>query len=286
MELDKFWERVAFVIRTGDNVADSRVPGQMVTWVNELPRENVVYVSDADRNQTKAVEFEGYGASVPPIHDAVSPYAVPDDKDSLPTAAAWDKDFLKHLGAFDLLYKQVPDAQWYVMADDDTFVFLSQLKKLITKQLHGKKGGKHIFALCYPLTGDTPHAMKCGKYPPQPGPYYPAGGGGMILTRAAMLALKDQLPKCYSKYSNCWAGDRRLGACLWDAHVSCPRNAGWSSRDIQQELENSAMPLTTLHHVKPRQMLLLQGLVRNHTDVTSAVLRPYWRQLQEVDMWM
>jgi len=229
--VDPFWKNVGFVIRTGGNVARARVPAQLVTWVNELPRENVVYVSDANYTAKEPVEFEGYRAIMPQLHDAVGPYAVPGDNDSLPTAAPWDKDFLKHLGAFDLLFKQVPEAQWYVMADDDTFVFLKVLKQHILKRFRSRKAGRHIFALCYGLT-DTVYARKCGKYPLGGGPYYPAGGAGMVLTRAAMLALQTVLPASYGKYANCWAGDRRLGAALWDAKVTCIRNSGYMSRDI------------------------------------------------------
>jgi len=84
--IDPIWDDVAFVIRTGDNVYKKRIPSQLVTWVHNLPRKNVVYVSDADALDEEFIEYEGYSVKLPKIYDGVTPYAVPEDKHSLPTA--------------------------------------------------------------------------------------------------------------------------------------------------------------------------------------------------------
>jgi len=172
------------------------------------------------------------------------------------------------------------------MADDDTYVILDQLKRLLqSKSFTDRHSEKKIFALCYGLT-DTKPALSCGKYPRGQGPFYPAGGGGMVLTRNAMLSLVQNLDMCYGKYANCWAGDRRLGACMWDSNVDCVRNSEYSSRDIQQDLKSTDWKLTTVHHVKPKQMIVMHSIVQNHTLVTNKVLNEYWPQLQTYKLWV
>jgi len=44
----------------------------------------------------------------------------------------WQLDVYKNIPAFKLLYDTYPNAKWYMMVDDDTYVFLSNLKKRLS----------------------------------------------------------------------------------------------------------------------------------------------------------
>lgn len=123
---DPFWSKVAFVIRTGKNVMDKRLPGGLLTWVPEVGADRVIVVSDHSEPAGRTFNFHNRQVVLPEIYNGVDPFADPTDEHSKPGAAAWDRDFVKHLSSYDLLLEKFPDADWFVMVDDDTYPFLSR----------------------------------------------------------------------------------------------------------------------------------------------------------------
>jgi len=84
--------------------------------------------------------WRGHNVTLPRMHDGVTPYAVPADTHSTADAKAWDRDSVKHLGAYAVARKMIPWADWYVMADDDTHYNLPQLKHILqSKQMRSLK---------------------------------------------------------------------------------------------------------------------------------------------------
>jgi len=48
------------------------------------------------------------------------------------TKLGWQLDMYKNVPGFKLLYETYPNAKWYMMVDDDTYVFLSNLKQRLS----------------------------------------------------------------------------------------------------------------------------------------------------------
>lgn len=88
------------------------------------------------------------------------------------------------------------------------------------------------------------------------------------MTRAGVDLLVREIPYCSHRTANCWAGDRRLGACLIDAGVRFVRGKltehYWQTRDTNQVYDEynkpGGDPMTTLHHIKGPENVVLTGL--------------------------
>lgn len=53
---------------------------------------------------------------------------VPDEN-----SKGWKSDAKKNIPGFKLLFDQFPDSEWYFMIDDDTYVFLENMKDALAK---------------------------------------------------------------------------------------------------------------------------------------------------------
>ena len=46
----------------------------------------------------------------------------------------------------------------------------------------------------------------------------------MMFTRPAMEKFMAGLQGCLDRYAKCWAGDRRIGACMYDLNIVCDKD--------------------------------------------------------------
>jgi hypothetical protein len=122
-------DRVAFVIRTGATSVLRRAPGCLLSWCTKATK--VLFVSDKD----EAPRYTLRGGSllrIPATVDAAHRYGRKGDT-YLESGQPWNVDFVKHIGAFVEVRNAFPDADWYVMGDDDTYFVMTGLKYVLEK---------------------------------------------------------------------------------------------------------------------------------------------------------
>lgn len=163
------------------------------------------------------------------------------------------------------------------------------MKEILEDERWRDVSQKRLVGMCYGL--DPKAAHWCDAFPTGPEARNPAGGAGMAMTRAGVLAMKEVLPMCYKKYANCWAGDRRLGACMYDAKVTCQMGTSWDSRDVQQTIDaDKTWYLTSLHHMSSMQSIFVHDFLEGLDEkgpgrVNNGILGKQWSWIQNWDTW-
>ena len=121
----------------------------------------------------------------------------------------------KVLPGFNLMHAKWPAAKWYIMIDDDTFVFRRALAKLLSG-LDPQQ--KHYIG--YPRQGASicrdPSASEHLKPSDTP---FALAGCGMILSQGAMKRLAQVIVECIIASQDCYLDDVRLFLCLQDIGI-------------------------------------------------------------------
>ncbi|KAJ3298788.1 hypothetical protein HDU79_006831 [Rhizoclosmatium sp. JEL0117] len=120
------------------------------------------------------------------------------------------RDAHKFLPGLRLLYKTYPDMPWYLMIDDDAFVFMHSLSEYVKLFSHTKPyyiGNMNVFVGCDGVT-------EFGQ-----GPAFAHGGSGILVSNAAMKKVLDGVDGCIVKYRDCFFGDVRVALCMRDVGV-------------------------------------------------------------------
>ncbi|KAI9164503.1 hypothetical protein H9P43_008362 [Blastocladiella emersonii ATCC 22665] len=126
-------------------------------------------------------------------------------------SAGWKADASKFIPAVRALYDAFPKADWYIIGEDDTYIFFENLSRALSAHDPGQRlyfGAGNIFAGCDGVT-------RFGE-----GPAFANGGSGIVLSRGAVAAMLPLADDCTVKYDDCWAGDVRLALCLRDAGIT------------------------------------------------------------------
>lgn len=159
----------------------------------------------------------------------------------------WKSDAKKNIPGLRVLYERFPNADWYFMIDDDTYVFLDNMKEALEKY---NPLEPHYLGAATNFIG-CDGVKEWGK-----SPFFAHGGSGIVVSRGAILKMLPLTESCIEKYKSCWAGDIRLGLCLRDAGVSV-QNAGYFSPDSPNHNFNFSYPCATprtFHHLLPEQV--------------------------------
>jgi hypothetical protein len=222
------WEalsnRVAFAIKTGEQVIEERFPNPNNTWLQRV--SNYMVVSDVANTRYQAVGlkelFETAGFSLesfletrqaPLLQSSEKrPFKVTVDQ----TRSGWWQDREKNLPGFYMMWKKFPNMDWYIMCDDDTFFFLDGLAAILEhpifqqamkEELPIYMGNEFNVALC---EGYDPSGMTNGTL----NPWFAHGGSGIVLNYWALEALVEMIPWCMQRFQDCWAGDIKVGLCF------------------------------------------------------------------------
>ncbi|KAJ3295501.1 hypothetical protein HDU79_009014 [Rhizoclosmatium sp. JEL0117] len=107
----------------------------------------------------------------------------------------WVSDAHKNLPGFALLYKEFPEAEWFLMIDDDSYVFVENLHKYL-KQFNPDK--KYYMGQANKFQGCDDVAVM-GMGPP-----IAQGGTGILMSRGAIKALLKIVDQCTVQYQECW----------------------------------------------------------------------------------
>ncbi|KAJ3390588.1 hypothetical protein HDU84_007289 [Entophlyctis sp. JEL0112] len=245
---------IAVCLKTGADTIETRLPTQLATFL--APIGNLLIVSNhagyinSGGKQYEVVDvvsglYERVRKTlrlVPPVTTATATKAVSNRKKASERTAGWRDDAHKNLPAFQMLAEQFPDAQWYFMIDDDSYVDFANLAAFLETQDPNTPlylGRSNIFKGC--------DGVK--KF--RDGPDFAQGGGGILLSRAAMKIVYGGLNACILRYETCWAGDVRVGLCMRDAGIRITQNTSFFSSGIHENIGFPADPCVrpfTFHH--------------------------------------
>ncbi|KAI9034541.1 hypothetical protein DFJ74DRAFT_23121 [Hyaloraphidium curvatum] len=116
-----------------------------------------------------------------------------------------------HVPSLLYLRKRFGAAEWYLLADDDSYVFLANIRHHVRR--HGLEPGKPHFL------GYAMHFRGCaGIKEFGEGPTFAQSSSGILVSREALWMLQER-GSCAGKYPDCEVGEVRLGLCLRDAGV-------------------------------------------------------------------
>ncbi|KAJ1560649.1 hypothetical protein HK405_006386, partial [Cladochytrium tenue] len=276
--------RLAIALKTGVSVAAERVPIQLLTFLRDF--ENLVVIGEApgisvgdqdvvdvytgqyeaavERNKTLAAAASAAAAPAAKdigssgsasaaegqvIHllrrgDDLAAEKVTVDSSS----AGWKLDAHKNLPGIRLLRERFPDADWYLMIDDDTYVFLDNLMDFVATR-----------DPAVPLyTGNRQFFFGCdGIKRMSDSPGFAHGGSGILMSRAAVDAILPVMDHCIIKYHTCWAAKTANLNAVPTTLTTDPHHR--PTRDTWYPTDPCHRPLV-YHHLLPSQIQRLWRL--------------------------
>ncbi|KAI8894728.1 hypothetical protein BC833DRAFT_530248 [Globomyces pollinis-pini] len=284
------YDNLAIAVKTGIDIAQDRTPLQLLTFL--APVKNVILIGEAPGVSVGDVPMVDvytnlyndslHHVSRRPINPKFtkrSEMDTPDDQQLFKRTVdavipdeksfGWKADAHKNLPGFKVLYETFPDAEWYLMIDDDTYLFLDNLKCFLGYFNGFKKqyyfGAANVFVGCDGI-------KEFGK-----GPFFAHGGSGIILSRLALQTMLGVLDTCIEKYRHCWAGDIRIGLCLRDVDIFIG-DPGGQYRDPPNDkfnFNNTCLRPFTFHHLLPHQMQKLYQIEKEvKKDINRFVIMP------------
>ncbi|KAJ3076324.1 hypothetical protein HDU98_004308 [Podochytrium sp. JEL0797] len=273
-QFDTFLARARNVLVVGESDAVSEVHGRKMWDVyhgvaGDARRrlgEKGVKVAEGRKGKLKLDMGDGVSDVVVGGGDAGGKSAEDTGKAGWFGNEGWRADAHKNLPAFVLLYNTFPDAEWYIMIDDDSYLFLESLHRL-TQPLNPLRahylGQANKFQGCDDIT-------RMGAGPP-----IAQGGSGIVLSQGAMRVLLNRVDTCIVQYEECWAGDIRTALCLRDGGVRLTHARGFNGWPPQENFvfsEEACEVPVTYHHVLPEQMYKLHEIETStpHAQLTSA----------------
>ena len=151
------------------------------TWAKDCDKYFFILKYDSSLTTRQSYEFNNPVPILQPAHLVVDEYKKLTDK---------------VFRSFQAIYSKYNDYDWYLKADDDTFVFVDNLKTFLKTKNSTK-----------PVTYgyDFKAIVKHG---------YHSGGGGYVLSNEALKRLHLNLTKNYKFCKNTGAEDAEVAICL------------------------------------------------------------------------
>ena len=244
-------EYLAMCLKTGMETMIDRVPMQLMTF---LKNENLMIISDYEESiagievinvlplQVQRITFPKYRHAKSILEDEQSP----DQK------GGWRLDTHKNIPGFRRMYYEFPNAYWYIMFDDDSYIFKNNLISHLKTLDHTQ-----------PLyLGNGLGLSTCGDN--SVGGLFAHGGSGIVLSRIALEKVLPIMDKCNQKFGKCFAGDMMLAFCLHDAGIlldSIKSQFDFRGSPFHKEAFRDACDMTFFfHHLFPYQIKQLYDL--------------------------
>ena len=178
------------------------------------------------------------------------------------------------------LHNNFPEADWFVIGDDDTF-FVPSAIDLYLQQLSAKEkwyigspsesaSQRALYGNLKLVNGDV---MKDFAF----------GGGGVIISGALMREMAPHMQQCLLDYTSLFGSDQRIAVCAQQAGANLTDNRGMHQCDlgttnIMSLLEAHPLtPLLSLHHMNSVQLAEGKTLL----DVRGSRLRNPFGALQQ-----
>ena len=112
------------------------------------------------------------------------------------------------------VYKKYPDYDWYLKADDDTFIFMDNLRKFL-------KNKNSSVPINFGRNWDI--LVKNG---------YESGGAGYVLSREAMMRIGKALDSNFNYCSNSGVEDVDTARCLRNLGVSPGQAIDYEGKEL------------------------------------------------------
>jgi hypothetical protein len=182
------------------------------------------------------------------------------------------------LAAFEQIWNDNNQSDWYFLAEDDTVIFKDNLLRLVQQlnpnhdiymgkcvMLNSKRAGFGII-------------------------HFAVGGGGILMSRTLLQKMLPNVADCRSKYAGVIYGDARVGACVnysldrpWGITEACPpRGFSFANGEFWQELKKQPPDdlIISLHPIKDPTLLrsLNNALVDLGTGLTWKELNRYMHE--------
>lgn len=292
----ELWNRVkddvVVGVKTGHEVAAQRLLKLRTSGWWSVGRDvpNMLVVGDQDDDALGIVGLRSYGIELLSADNATGLSVMPRhwfDK------SGWHGDKDKNLPAFHLLRSVFPGKKWYILLDDDTYIFLDNFARYISEDGLDERPiytGKVFFiARC----GGFGHDGSLLANKAEKG-LFAHGGSGIILNHHAMNAMYTSVPTCMREYSSCWAGDMQVGLCLRRHNIRvrrigarkllerhfipfCP-SKGLSDRRYSSRWKSMEEPIT-FHKIPDAEQRLVSQFekltIRRHRPVSYRPLREF-----------
>eukprot|EP00178_Gracilaria_changii_P019219 TRINITY_DN55860_c0_g1_i1.p1 TRINITY_DN55860_c0_g1~~TRINITY_DN55860_c0_g1_i1.p1 ORF type:complete len:425 (-),score=55.64 TRINITY_DN55860_c0_g1_i1:1616-2890(-) len=202
---------VVIAVKTGHEVASKRLKSlrKKGWWRVERHVPNFLVVSDADDEALGTIGLKKYALD---IVGNVSSEAAPTHWFE---KSGWKGDKDKNLPAVHLMRSIYPGKKWYVLLDDDTYIFLENFAKYVSRE--DMNTGDPVY------TGKVFFISHCAGFERDgslstnhsaPKGVFAHGGSGIVMNGKAVEAMYEGIPKCICEFSSCWAGDMQISVCL------------------------------------------------------------------------
>jgi hypothetical protein len=127
-------------LKSGADVFVDRAPIQLLTFLKPIKQVLIIGESIKRLGDFKMVDVYTslYENTQKRLNDADKKVIRRHDKqadriEQNSNSIGWKSDAHKNLPGLQLLYNQYPDAEWYIMIDDDTYVFFDNLYETLSK---------------------------------------------------------------------------------------------------------------------------------------------------------
>ena len=181
---------VAFGVLTSQRYVTTRLHSQQQTWLRQV--RHAAFYSEAVDDTVPTIPLE------PPANE------------ELVGGGAW-----KNFPALIDLHKRFPAAKWVFFHDDDTYVFVSNLLRTLSK--YDADANFYLGLYWTPREDMEWREVKIA---------YASGGAGYAISRGLMRRLAAVMPACHANYTR-WAGDIRVGKCIADLGVRITPEVGF-----------------------------------------------------------
>ncbi|OWM67527.1 hypothetical protein CDL15_Pgr028390 [Punica granatum] len=131
------------------------------------------------------------------------------------------------------------DVRWFVMADDDSVLFLDNIVEVLSKYDHTK----------YFYLGASSESILSNAYISFGMGF---GGGGLALSYPLVAAMSKKLDGYIKRYPNLWS-DHLIYMCILDLGVAISQQKGFHQIDLRENIagflsSHPQSPLLSLHH--------------------------------------
>ena len=217
----------AWVVQTGRGTAEAAVSAIMTTFLQEVS-EHTGFVADTESTGKikladtvhKTAEWSLARWEDARLRNGHAHFS-DSDAQAEPGSLTPHHPFYPHgahkvLPGFNLMHAQWPNASWYIMIDDDTFIFRRSLASLLSSL---DPHDSHYIG--YPRSG----AQMCSKdvsspqHRDQPDGPFALGGCGMVLSKGALNKFTKVVRDCTVISQDCYLDDVRLFYCLRDIDI-------------------------------------------------------------------
>ncbi|GJD06849.1 hypothetical protein Gasu2_12410 [Galdieria sulphuraria] len=269
---NRLWEqiapKVAVAVKTGKGVWNSRILAHMKTWWKRIP--NKIIISDWSEPSNGIIGLEqmvdkdlreelGISRLLRDIRDEDTPVFFGEVSDS------FRLDSEKNLPGLVTLYNTFPDAEWYIMIDDDTFIFLDNLAQFLLEYSSNISSPLDVpfyfgnpFSVGIPSNNET---WEDEEKSSSASISFAHGGSGILLSSKALKTIVPHIPWCMKKWQGCPHGDARVALCLYSFDILLTPKFLYFFHDTPQDMLSSFLPSfkqrniffnqipITLHHI-------------------------------------